>query len=369
MRRLFPSIIALLMVAGTLSAQTTDNKSTETTKKNREPVGVNLSLWKNMSTQQTDTVGSTCFNLGLFSSMNRLNGVGINLLGSVIYRDMNGVQVTGLANLVGGSMRGVQIAGISNVNGDNLCGVSLSGLVGITGNHAQGVIFSGLTNIVGDNASGVLIGGLLNIAGENSSGAHIAGLANISGEDFIGEHFTGAQVAPFNFAGKGKGVQIGLVNYYKNSFDGFQLGLVNANPDTKVQLMLFGGNATKLNVGARFKNNLFYTILGGGTHYLDFSDKFSASLFYRAGLELPLYKQLFISGDLGFQHIENFKNKDYGFPARLYALQARVNLEYRLNDRLGVFVTGGYGGSRYYNKGVTYDKGVIVEGGVVLFKY
>ena len=76
--------------------------------------------------------------------------------------------------------------------------------------------------------------------------------------------------------------------------------------------MLFGGNATKLNVGARFKNNLFYTILGSGTHYLDFSDKFSASLFYRAGLELPLYKQLFISGDLGFQHIENFKNKDHG---------------------------------------------------------
>ena len=380
MRRLFPSIIALLMVAGTLSAQTTDNKSTETTKKNREPVGVNLSLWKNMSTQQTDTVGSTCFNLGLFSSMNRLNGVGINLLGSVVYRDMNGVQVTGLANLVGGSMRGVQIAGISNVNGDNLCGVSLSGLVGITGNHAQGVIFSGLTNIVGDNASGVLIGGLLNIVGENLRGVQISGLGNITGENMqglqisglgnvVGEHFTGAQVAPFNFAGKGKGVQIGLVNYYKNSFDGFQLGLVNANPDTKVQLMLFGGNATKLNVGARFKNNLFYTILGGGTHYLDFSDKFSASLFYRAGLELPLYKQLFISGDLGFQHIENFKNKDYGFPARLYALQARVNLEYRLNDRLGVFVTGGYGGSRYYNKGVTYDKGVIVEGGVVLFKY
>ena len=79
MRRLFPSIIALLMVAGTLPAQTTDSPST--TKKDREPVGINLSLWKNMSTQQTDTVGSTCLNLGLFSSMNRLNGVGINLLG------------------------------------------------------------------------------------------------------------------------------------------------------------------------------------------------------------------------------------------------------------------------------------------------
>ena len=105
--------------------------------------------------------------------------------------------------------------------------------------------------------------------------------------------------------------------------------------------MFFGGNATKLNVGARFKNRLFYTILGGGTHYLDFGDKFSAALFYRAGLELPLYKQLFISGDLGYQHIETFKNKDYGIPARLYALQARVNLEYHLTERCGIFIPGG----------------------------
>lgn len=413
MRRFTPFIIALLLlVAEALPAQTAGNEPVKTIKKDKEPVGINLSLWKNMSTQQTDTVGSTCLNLGIFSSMNRLSGMGINLLGSVVYRDMNGAQITGLANLVGGSMRGVQIAGISNVNGDNLSGVSLSGLVGITGNHAQGVIFSGLTNITGDNTSGVVIGGLLNISGKNSTGVQLAGLANISGENFngittsgllnivgedlvgvqisglgnitgekmhglqisgignvVGETFTGVQLAPLNIAQNGKGLQIGLVNYYKEKFNGFQLGLVNANPDTKVQLMLFGGNTTKLNVGARFKNKLFYTILGGGTHYLDFSDKFSASLFYRAGLELPLYKQLFISGDLGFQHIENFKNKDYGFPARLYALQARVNLEYRLTDRLGVFVTGGYGGSRYYNKGATYDKGVILEGGVVVFKY
>ena len=120
--------------------------------------------------------------------------------------------------------------------------------------------------------------------------------------------------------------------------------------------MFFGGNATKLNVGARFKNRLFYTILGGGTHYLDFGDKFSAALFYRAGLELPLYKQLFISGDLGYQHIETFKNKDYGIPARLYALQARVNLEYHLTDRFGIFLTGGYGGSRYYTQGKPMTK-------------
>lgn len=409
---IFAFIAFLLLTTETLSAQTTDNTSTKTTKKDKEPAGINLSLWKKVATQRNDSVGSTFFNLGIFSSMNRLNGVGINVVGATTRRNMNGVQTSGIFNIVGGSMQGIQIAGISNVNGDNLSGLSLSGLVGITGNKAQGVILSGLANITGNKTSGLIMGGLLNITGSQSSGVHLAGLANISGESLngitaagllsiVGEDLQGVQLsglanitggdmqglqmsgignvtagnavgiqlAPLNIAGKGKGLQIGLLNYYKESFDGFQLGLVNANPDTKVQLMLFGGNATKLNVGARFKNKLFYTILGGGTHYLDFSDKFSASMFYRAGLELPLYKQLFISGDLGYQHIETFKNKDYGIPARLYALQARVNLEYRLTDRLGVFVTGGYGGSRYYNKDATYDKGVILEAGVVMFKY
>lgn len=411
MKHFFSFLILLLFVTGTNFAQENKQKQ-RAPRTDHGPLGINLSLWKNLSTQRTDTVGSTCFNLGIFSSMNRLDGLGINVLGGVVGRDVNGIQLGGLSNVVGGSMRGIQFAGITNINGDNLVGLSVSGLVGITGNNARGVILSGLTNICGDHSQGVVIGGLLNISGAASSGVHFAGLANIAGEDFqglssagllgivgkdlkgmqlsglasitgedmrgiqisglgnvVGGTARGVQLSPINIVSHAKGLQIGLFNYYKKSLDGFQLGLVNANPDTKVQMMVFGGNTTKLNVGARFKNKLFYTILGGGTHYLDFSDKFSAALFYRAGLELPLYKQLFISGDLGFQHIETFKNKDYGIPARLYALQARVNLEYRLNEYMGVFLTGGYGGSRYYTKGVTYDKGMIVEGGVVLFKY
>lgn len=375
------------------------------------PVGVNLSLWKNISTQRTDTVGSTCLNLGFFSSMNRLDGLGMNVLGAVTGRDVNGVQLVGVSNLVGGSMSGIQAAGITNVNGDNLSGLSASGLVGITGNSARGAVIAGLANISGNHARGIMLGGLLNISGEGASGFHFGGLADIAGGSFkgffssgllsvAGEHLSGVQLsglanvtaedmsgvqlsglgnavggkarglqlAPVNMAARVKGVQIGLFNYYKESLEGFQLGLVNANPKTKVQLMFFGGNATKLNVGARFKNSLFYTILGGGTHYLDFGDKFSAALFYRAGLELPLYKQWSVSGDLGYQHIETFKNRHYGIPARLYALQARVNLECRLTDALGLFLTGGYGGSRHYTRSVTYDKGLIVEGGVVLLK-
>ena len=351
---------AILMAAVSLPAQ---NKS----------AGINISIWKDICTQPHDSTQTTYINIGLLSTMNRLNGVGINALGSVVHGDMNGVQITGLANLAGGTMRGVQLAGISNISGDNTVGLSAAGLVNITGDRAQGVVISGLTSIGGDNNSGLMISGfmnvtgnmasgLLNVVGEHMNGLQIAGIANITASKL-----NGVQVALCNYATKTRGLQIGLVNYYKEDMKGFQLGLVNANPDTKVQMMVYGGNATPANIGVRFKNQLFYTILGVGSMYQGLNDKFSASASYRAGLSFPLYKGLSISGDLGYQHIEAFDNKDEVIPKRLYALQARANLEYQFTKKFGIFATGGYGVTRFYNKSSNYDKGAIIEAGIVLF--
>ena len=343
---------------------------------------------------RTDTVGSTWLNLGVFSSMNRLNGLGVNILGAMVEKKMKGIQVAGITN-INNSLSGVSVSGLVGITGNNAKGFTLSGLAMINGNRSRGISAGGLLNINGDDAAGMQLAGLANVSGGSLKGFAGAGLLSIVGEHLHGAQFSalaniiagnmtgiqfsgignvvggtakGVQVGAANMAIEAKGVQIGLFNYYKKSLDGFQLGLVNANPQTQVQLMLFAGNAAKLNAGARFKNKLFYTVLGGGTHYLDFGNKFSAALFYRAGLELPLHKQLFVSGDLGYQHIETFKNKSEETPARLYALQARVNLEYRLHDGLGVFLTGGYGSSRHYTRNKCYDKGVIIEAGVVLFK-
>ncbi len=118
--------------------------------------GINISIWKDICTQPHDSTQTTYVNIGLLSTMNRLNGVGINALGSVVHGDMNGVQITGLANLAGGTMRGVQLAGISNISGNNTVGLSAAGLVNITGDRTQGVIISGLTSIGGDNTSGLM---------------------------------------------------------------------------------------------------------------------------------------------------------------------------------------------------------------------
>ena len=142
--------------------------------------GINISIWKDICTQPHDSTQTTYVNIGLLSTMNRLNGVGINALGSVIHGDMNGVQITGLANLAGGTMRGVQLAGISNISGNNTVGLSAAGLVNITGDRTQGVIISGLTSIGGDNTSGLMISGFMNVTGNMASGPHCICLPSLS---------------------------------------------------------------------------------------------------------------------------------------------------------------------------------------------
>ena len=86
-RKLFLSLALFLMAGSTLSAQ---NKS----------AGINLSIWKGVSTQPADSAQTTYFNLGILSAMNRLNGAGFNAFGSVISHNMNGIQASGLANMV-----------------------------------------------------------------------------------------------------------------------------------------------------------------------------------------------------------------------------------------------------------------------------
>ena len=59
---------------------------------------------------------------------------------------------------------------------------------------------------------------------------------------------------------------------------------------------------------------------------------FSGCVFYRAGLYYPIASKLELSGDLGYFHIENFENEDAETPERMYSLQARINLEYKISN-------------------------------------
>ena len=383
--------------------------------------GINLSLWNKISTQPINPAQQTYFNLGIVSAQNKLNGFSFNLLSNQVDGGSNGVQIVGLANVVGEKSTGLQaaglanvigeysngmtLAGLANIVGESQHGVSIAGLVNLIGIDSKGLSISGLGNAIGYNSIGVSIGGVFNIIGDDMKGLALAGLiniadktyglsasglinisentyglsfapANINSNDYYGlqtgianintNRFYGLQAGLMNISIAHKGLQLGLINYYNESLRGFQLGLVNLNPDTKVSILAYGGNRTKLNIAARFKNRMFYNIIGVGSPYLKFSDKFSGTINYRAGIYFPLVKNLEISGDLGYQHINTFSNKDKekGIAKRMYGLQARVNLEYLLTSKWSVIATGGYETTRWYSKSKTYRKGALVEGGI-----
>lgn len=382
---------------------------------------VNASL--NIYKPTKDTLKTSYFNLGLLTNIHQIKGIGINLISSTVRSNIYGAQLSGLANISKKSMNGFQLAGIANVNGKNASGMITSGFVNIIGNKANGVIFTGGVNITGKKTNGIVIGGLMNIFGQetqglqisglanivsgNSNGIAISGLMNVSAKDTKGAQIAsllnvtaektkgmqisvlgnvsielkGAQIGLGNYAAKVKGTQIGLVNICTGEIKGVQIGivnhskdtstvkigLVNINPKTKTQMLVYGGNTTKFNIAARFQNRMTYTMLGVGTHYLDINDKFSGAAFYRAGLHWYPIENLQISGDLGYYHIENFENADDCTPKRMYSLQARINLEYHLTKKFGIFASGGYAVTRYYNKNKTFENKPIIEFGIVLF--
>ena len=302
-----------------------------------------------------------------------------------------GVQIAGLANIAGKSQNGVAIGGLMNVSAEKLNGAQVSTLLNISGGEAKGAQVSAIGN-VGVNVNGMQFSAISNIAAGEIRGLQLCGTVNIAVKTENALQFSGltnvcqgklrgVQFAPGNYAGEVSGAQIGLLNLCGGNVKGIQigiinhskdttahkLGLVNITPKTRIQMMLFAGNTSKLNAAVRFKNRRSYTMLGIGTHYLDLNDKFSGCVFYRTGLYYPIASKLELSGDLGYFHIENFENEDAETPERMYSLQARINLEYKFKSRISFFASGGYGMTRYYDKNKFYEKKPIFEAGVILF--
>lgn len=124
-----------------------------------------------------------------------------------------------------------------------------------------------------------------------------------------------------------KGWQVGIMNYTKDT-GGRKIGLINVNPSTTVDFMVYGGTSTKINGAVRFRNKSTYSILGMGTHFMGFDDDFSGALFYRLGQYFQLSPKFSLSGDIGYYHVNVFKkNSDEG-PDRLFAMIGSLEWEF-----------------------------------------
>ena len=227
------------------------------------------------------------FNIALFGNVDTLNGVQASVFTSVARGEMKGVNFGMLSALTRGKASGLQVAGFVNgVDGD-MRGVQWAGVSNIA-KHVNGLQMAGFTNASATPMRGVQLAGLTNVSMGVEKGLQLASVANVSSS-----YMRGAQFAIYNFAdtlngsqfglfnacnSHPRGVQVGIINYSRDTV-AHKIGLVNVNPKTRIDMLLYGGTSTKGNIGVRFRNRSTYNILGVGTHFMGLDETFSAALF------------------------------------------------------------------------------------------
>ena len=254
------------------------------------------------------------------------------------------------------SIKGVQLSPVSNI-AEHPSGLQLSGSSNVAYDGMTGMQLSALSNIVIGKANGLQLTGFTNQNVGTLKGVQLA-FSNKT------DTLNGVQIGIFNIMRDyQKGVQVGLVNYSHDT-QSKRYGLINVNPNTHIDLMAFAGTSSKANMALRFRNRSTYNIIGAGTHYMGLDDKFSGTVFYRIGQYFNLTPKLSLSGDVGFFHIETFQEHSTDAPERLYSLEGRLNLDYQLNKKWGVFGTVGYGDTRYYSHNKSFRHRMIGEVGL-----
>lgn len=255
------------------------------------------------------------------------------------------------------SVKSVQFSIISSIATDGGHGVQVSGVSNTSGHIFNGLQFSGVSNIVNGMNSGVQLSGILNVSSAMMRGVQF-GAVNYA------DSLNGAQIGVFNVARKRpKGWQVGFINVSYDSI-GHKIGLVNVSPSTRIDVMLYGGSSTKGNIALRYRNRSTYNIIGVGTHFMGLDSKFSGAVFYRLGQFWQASPKWSLSGDVGFYHVETFEKNSSSKPQRLYSLQARINADYQITDRIGAFASVGWGLTRYYDHDETYRDRPLLEMGL-----
>ncbi|UKK54325.1 DUF3943 domain-containing protein [Prevotella sp. E2-28] len=238
----------------------------------------------------------------------------------------------------------------------------------------HGVQFGGVSNTSANTFSGLQLAGVSNITQGMDKGLQLSGILNVSSNMMNGwqwgavnyaDSLNGTQIGFFNVARRHpEGWQVGVINLSYDTI-GHKIGLVNVNPNTDIDVMMYGGSSTKGNIAVRYRNKSTYNITGVGTHFMGLDSKFSGAVFYRLGQYVQLSPKWSLSGDVGYYHVETFSKHNSEKPERLYSLQARLNADYQFGKKFGAFASVGWGLTRYYDRNETYRNRPLVELGLI----
>jgi hypothetical protein len=355
-------IASYLVMALTVSAQHID------TLRHRQNIAVGISH------VGIDSIRIHSVDIGPFANVERLKGMQLGFLTANVYKEAEGVNA-GILAATSKYAEGLQISGVGNLVFSEMKGVQMSSVLNAA-KHLHGVQVATFSNVAGEDVRGAQLSGIANIAVSVSKGVQMASIFNMCVNNMHGwqlanfnvaDTLSGSQIGIFNMCSHHPhGVQIGIINYSRDTV-AHKIGLVNVNPKTRIQMMIYGGTCTKANVAVRFRNRSTYNVIGLGTHYMGLDKKFSGALFYRVGQYFHLASRWTVSGDVGYYHIETFRENSDAAPERMMSIQARVNLDYQLTSKLGMFGSVGYGDTRKYGHLERYKNKMLFELGFTLF--
>jgi hypothetical protein len=203
-----------------------------------------------------------------------LTGLGISSIGISNYRHVRGLQLGGVYATAVGNVRGVQSAGIVSYAGGKTAGFQNAGIFSI-GHGFSGGQISGLGNINHGRFKGFQSAGIGNINTAHVQGLQLAGIFNVSSRGIYGVQITsivnwtkgplnGLQIGLVNRSGKGGlGVQIGLVNFSRNS-GSIPVGLVNIVDGGILNPSLWLDSMGFMNLSLKSGSRHFYSHLSTG---------------------------------------------------------------------------------------------------------
>ncbi|KPM46908.1 carboxypeptidase-like regulatory domain-containing protein [Jiulongibacter sediminis] len=253
--------------------------------------------------------------------------LGTNLrLGPVVTNDVSINLVAGYT----GSVRKLEVGGVANFIRKDMTGVQAAGTLNLTGRSFAGVQAAGAANINLGTSSGIMAAGATNISVKDSKGLQAAGSLNVAFSEM-----RGTQIAPFNYATRLNGLQIGVFNMaYDRINNSVPIGFFSYVHKNGYRRLEF--NASELNnTEISFKTGVqkFYNIFNTSFSY-GRPNKPLAGVGYGLGTSWKYGERL--GSNLDILSSVYFQDGEFSYLDQHY--RASLGFEYKVFDRLAVFV-------------------------------
>ncbi len=302
---------------------------------------------KNFSGFQVGVIGNvvktnlTGFQIGSLYNMTGNNAYGFQIgLGNITGRNFEGIQI-GACNLIKRNFEGLQ-AGLGNIIRKDYQGVQI-GVGNFIRKKAKAFQFGGI-NIIKKDFKGLQAGGLnyvrrwadgffgggVNIVGKNLKGIQVGGV------NFVKWRTRGMQIGLINYANKIKGAQIGLINISKN-MRGIPIGLINIILKGHLDVTVYSGLNTLMNIGIRSKSKYSYGIFTAGLDTRD-DDIDKSFIGAGSGFHIP-FNSFFVDFDLTYNTVsEKFNSDMFQRNEKRYGLvKARILPGWKASEKISVF--------------------------------